>query len=188
MEQVFHMEHGRLVCRTQGKQVEVTMTARPQGPGLYRGILLGRSGRVDLGTLLPEGEELGLHRTLSVEYLKKCGCWPVMGGRAELRYAFGQRNLPRGWRQREDLAALFADPILARRVEEAPGALWQPGEGEGFSLSFPWDPKAPFPLVPVFCFARVENLSGRPWVVLSFRDGSWPMVPPSCQNPESGVK
>ena len=61
-------------------------------------------------------------------------------------------------------------------------------ETDGFSLAFPWAPKAPFPLVPAFCFARVETMEGRPWVVFSFRDGGWPVVPPSCQNGESGVQ
>ncbi|MBR5533347.1 MAG: hypothetical protein IKU62_00660 [Ruminiclostridium sp.] len=185
MEQVFRIDHGKLVCRTRGNQVEVTMTLRPPGPGLYRGILCGKNGRVELGTLLPEGEGLRLSRTLSMDYLRRRGCWPVTGGRGELRYAFHSKTFPRGWGQRTDLSHLFTDPVLAGCVEKT--ALWRQ-DARGFSLAFPWEPKNPFPLVPAFCFARVEETEGKPWVIFSFRDGGWPVVPPSCQNGESGVQ
>ena len=185
MEQVFHIQNGRLVCRRRGSQVEVTMTLDPPGPGLYRGILCGKNGRMDLGTLLPEGEGLRLTRTLTIDHLARCGCWPVTGGRAELRYAFGAKKFPQGWEEGRDLSRRFSDPILADAVENTALFRW---ETDGFSLAFPWDPKAPFPLVLAFCFARVETMEGRPWVVFSFRDGGWPVVPPSCQNGESGVQ
>ena len=185
MEQVFHIDHGTLVCRIHGNQVEVTMTLHPPTSGLYRGILCGKNGRLDLGTLLPEGERLRLCRTLTLDHLRRCGCWPITGGRGELRYAFGSKKFPQGWGKRTDLSRLFADPVLAHSVEKS--ALWRQ-EPEGFSLAFPWDPKIPFPLVPAFCFARVEKMEGKAWVVVSFRDGGWPMMPPSCQNGESGVQ
>ena len=185
MEQVFHIQNGRLICRTRGNQAEVTMTLDPPGPGLYRGILCGKNGWMDLGTLLPEGEGLRLTRTHTIDHLARCGCWPVTGGRAELRYAFGAKKFPQGWGEGRDLSRRFSDPILAEAVENT--ALFR-RETDGFSLAFPWDPKAPFPLVPAFCFARVETMEGRPWVVFSFRDGGWPVVPTSCQNGESGVQ
>ena len=185
MEQVFRMDHGRLVCRTRGNQVEVTMTLHPPGPGLYRGILCGKKGRLDLGTLLPEGEGLRLSRTLTVDHLTCCGCWPITGGRGELRYAFGNKKFPQGWGERTDLSGLFDDLILARSVEKT--ALWRK-EPVGFSLAFPWDSQVPFPMVPVFCFGRVEKMEGKPWLIFSFRDGGWPVVSPSCQNEDSGVQ
>ena len=185
MEQVFHIQNGRLICRTRGNQVEVTMTLRPKTPGLYRGVLQGKQGWVDLGTLMPEGEGLRLSRTLSVEQLRRRGCWPITGGRGELRYPFGSKKFPQGWGERRDLSKLFIDPVLAGSVEKS--ALWRK-DPEGFSLAFPWNPKAPFPMVPAFCFARVEELEGKSWVVLSFREGGWPVMPPSCQNRDSGVQ
>ena len=177
MEQVFHMDHGTLVCRTRGNQVEVAMTLHPPGPGLYRGILCGKKGRLDLGTLLPEGEGLRLFRTLTLDHLARCGCWPVTGGRGELRYAFGSKKFPQGWEKRGTLSDLFDDPALAISVEKT--ALWRK-DPKGFSLAFPWDSKVPFPLVPAFCFARVEEMEGKDWVVFSFREGGWPVMPPSC--------
>ena len=185
MEQVFHIDHGTLVCRIHGNQVEVTMTLSPPASGLYRGILCGKNGRLDLGTLLPEGERLRLCRTLTIDHLRRCGCWPITGGRGELRYAFGSKKFPQGWEERADLSCLFADLVLAHSVEKS--ALYRK-ETSGFSLAFPWDPQAPFPLVPAFCFARTENMEGKIWLVFSFRGDGWPVVPPSCQNGESGVQ
>ncbi|MBR2490470.1 MAG: hypothetical protein IKB65_03195 [Ruminiclostridium sp.] len=185
MEQIFRIDHGTLVCRTRGNQVEVTMTLRPPGPGLYRGILCGKNGKLDLGTLLPEGEDLRLCRTLTVDHLARCGCWPVTGGRGELRYPFGAKRFPQGWGERGGLSGLFTDPVLARSVDKI--ALWRQ-DRDGFSLAFPWNPKAPFPLAPAFCFARVEEMEGRPWVVFSFREGGWPVVPPSCQSCDFAVQ
>ena len=173
MEQIFCIDHGTLVCRTRGNQVEVTMTLRPPGPGLYRGILCGKNGKLDLGTLLPEGEDLRLCRTLTVDHLARCGCWPVTGGRGELRYLFGAKRFPQGWGERGGLSGLFTDPVLARSVDKI--ALWRQ-DRDGFSLAFPWNPKASFPLAPAFCFAWVEEMEGRPWVVFSFREGGWPVV------------
>ena len=185
MEQVFHIDHGRLVCRTRGSQVEVTMTLRPSASGLYRGILCGKNGRMDLGTLLPEREGLRLCRTLHVDQLARRGCWPITGGWGELRYPFGSKKFPQGWGERTGLSQLFTDPALAECVEKT--ALWRQ-DPEGFSLAFPWDPKVPFPLVPAFCFARVEDLEGRPWVVYAFREGGWPILPPSCHRSDFGVQ
>ena len=185
MEQVFRMDHGRLVCRSRGNQVEVTMTLRPPGSGLYRGILCGKNGKLDLGTLMPEGEGLRLSRTLTVDHLAHCGCWPITGGRGELRYAFGTKKFPQGWRERGNLSECFTDPVLSRSVERT--ALWRK-DGDGFSLAFPWDPKASFPMVPAFCFARVEEMEGKSWVIFSFQEGGWPVIPPSCQNGDSGVQ
>ena len=161
------------------------MALHPLEPGLYRGILCGKTGRVDLGTLLPEGEGLRLCRTLTLDHLRRCGCWPVTGGRGELRYAFGAQKFPQGWEERADLTLLFTDPVLSGAVEKP--ALWRK-DPVGFSLAFPWDTSTPFPLAPAFCFAQVEEMEGKPWVVFSFRDGGWPMVPPSCQRSDFGVQ
>lgn len=185
MDQVFHIPHGSLTCRTRGNQVEVSMILNPPGPGLYRGILCGKNGRMDLGTLLPEGEGLRLSRTLTLDHLTRCGCWPITGGRAELRYAFGAKKYPQGWEEVHHLSRLFSDPILAEAVENT--ALFR-RDGDGFSLAFPWEPKAPFPMTPAFCFARAEHLEGRTWVIFSFQADGWPVVPPSCQNGDSGVQ
>ncbi len=58
----------------------------------------------------------------------------------------------------EDLAAAF---------RRARGAFFR-REAEGFSLAYPLDCRAPFPLPALFCFARAECLAGRGWWVFSF--------------------
>ena len=45
-----------------------------------------------------------------------------------------------------------------------------------FQLAWPWDPEAPFPLPPVFCFARVQSLGDRPYLVFQFQPGGIPRI------------
>jgi len=47
---------------------------------------------------------------------------------------------------------------------------------QGFQLAWPWDPEAPFPLPPVFCFARVQSLGDRPYLVFQFQPGGIPRI------------
>ena len=47
-------------------------------------------------------------------------------------------------------------------------------EEGGFSLAYPFRPSEPFPLVPLFCFAPVEELAGEPCLIFPFRPGGCP--------------
>ena len=69
-------------------------------------------------------------------------------------------------------AALLGEPLLREAAGER-GALLR-REGEGFSLAWPFRPEEPFPLTPLFCFARVEELAGAPHLVIPFRPGGCP--------------
>ncbi len=174
MEQRFPMENGQLTCRESGGRVEVAMEVRPPDRGLYHGYLVGPEGSCDLGTLLPEGGSLRLRRTLSAERLRQKGCWPIQGGQLRKTYSFASPPV-QGWEEVEDLAALFpADPLLARAAGQRTRGLLRRRQAGGFSLAFPWDPRAPFPLVPVFCFAQVSALNGKPYVVFRFRENGTP--------------
>ena len=69
----------------------------------------------------------------------------------------------------------MGEPLLARAAGER-RALYRPEEG-GFSLAYPFDPAAPFPLTPLFCFASVQKLGGGWYAVFPFRPGGCPMPP-----------
>lgn len=182
MEQRFSLEGGQMVCRdAQGGGVEVILELRPRERGLYRGYLAGPGGRMDLGALLPERDSLRLRRTLSQRRLREQGCWPILGGGASLVHSFQTGRpggAPQGWTPLTGEENLFPrDPLLAREVKESHrGLLRRQPEGD-FRLAFPWDPASPFPLVPLFCFARVETLGGRPHLVFRFRSGGTPTMP-----------
>ena len=121
MEQrTIQFPRGRLTCTVRGGLAELYLEVRPDRPGLYRGLLKGPRGQVDLGLLLPEGGCLRLGRTVPVADLERKGCWPVTGAEAVLAHAFrqGGPSLP-GWQRVRDPAARFpGDPVLARAAAE----------------------------------------------------------------------
>lgn len=61
----------------------------------------------------------------------------------------------------------WPDPLLRRVYCDSRGAFWR-GEPEGFSLAYPLSCRSPFPLPPLFCFARAQCLGSRGWWVFSF--------------------
>lgn len=177
MEQRFPMENGQLTCRENGGRVEVVMEIRPPDKGLYHGYLVGLGGTWDLGTLMPEGGSLRLRRTLLAAQLRQKGCWPILGGQVRQTYSFEQTPF-QGWREVRDLANLFpADPILAQAASQGRRGLLQRHPEGGFSLAFPWDPRSPFPLVPIFCFAQVKALGGKAHIIFRVQENGAPVLP-----------
>ena len=130
----------------QGPRVVVEVWREDDGAGLYKAYITGPSGRCLLGALMPENGRLFLRRTLTVDSLKRQGVWPVTGVEEVMVCSF-----------RDPAPAVrWEDPVLRRAAEHLPRHTVQRA-GEGVSLSFPFDPRTPFPLIPAFCFARVES-------------------------------
>lgn len=178
--EIIPMKDGRLTCRVRGAQADLYMEARPDRPGLYRGALSGPAGRWDLGLLLPESGCLRLSRTLPVAALDRAGCWPVTKAEAVLTHPFPggvELPVPLGWRRVPDPSVLFpGDPVLARAAGGTKGWLLCPGKDGGFSLAAPWEPGQPFPLLPVFCFAKICTMAGRRWAVFRFQCDGRPVI------------
>ncbi len=147
----------------QGPRVVIEVWRPDGGEGLFKAWAAGPGGRALLGTLMPEGGRLYLRRTLSIDSLRRQGAWPVRRVEEDLVYSF----------QDPPQAVRWEDPVLRRSAARLPRHTLR-REGEGFSLLFPFDPRAPFPLTPVFCFARVEG--GR--LIFSFRAGGMPYIFP----------
>lgn len=145
----------------QGPRAVVEVWREDDGEGLYKAYLAGQGSRCLLGTLMPEGGRLFLRRTLSIDSLRRQGVWPVRQVEEELVCSFRERAPEIAWE----------DEVLRRSARRLPRHTVR-REGEGFSLSFPFDPRAPFPLVPAFCFARLEG--GR--LIFSFQKGGVPYI------------
>lgn len=178
MEGRFPFPGGVLTCREQRGQVTLCME-REAGEGLYRGWLRGKTGRMDLGTLLPDGNCLRLRRTVTAENLRRLGCWPVTAAGAELTYAFSQAppKAPEGWRWEDGPGRLFpGDPILRQAAERGGRCLCR-REGDGLRLAYCWDTGKPFPLPPAFCFGQIERIGGADRVVFSFSGEGRPEMP-----------
>lgn len=214
-EQCFPVEGGQLVCRpaggaagsTAGSAIEVRLVIHPRVRGLYRGYLLGPSGRMELGTLLPEGECLALLRHLSVDRLRETGCWPPVGGEVVLSYAFaaGDANHPpksnhpvssghptSPWRRSQQLGRLFPhDPLLAREAEKLGAGFLCRCPGGAFCLAFPWRRDGAFPMTPVFCFCQVRTLFGQTHMIFHFEADGRPARPEAqapCQTDKTAVE
>lgn len=179
----FSLDGGRgwLTVREENGRARIEAELPDDRRGLYKGWLLGAHGRALAGTFVPEGGALKLRRTLSLDELRRQGAWPPAGAAAELAFAAGavpRREAtapPAGWQWEPSPARRMGEPLLARAAGER-RALYRPEEG-GFSLAYPFDPAAPFPLTPLFCFASVRRLGGTWYAVFPFRPGGCPRPP-----------
>lgn len=183
MEEKFPVAGGWLTCRQEGARAELRLELPNDGRGLYRAWVQGPGGRTELGTLLPEGGQLRLARSFPIQELGRRGCWPVTGGQVQMTYAFSGAApgpaTPKGWgRLAQPWQCFPQDPVLAQAARQAGPCLRCRKETGDFLLAWPWQPRQPFPLVPLFCLAQVKSLDGRPHVVFSFTAGSVPVVPP----------
>lgn len=180
MERRFSLADGRgwLTLQDEGLRVRCSGELRDDGRGLYKGYLLGSGGRFLLGTFLPEQGRLYLRRSLSLDELRRRGMWPPEGAQAELAFVPGHPARPRapaGWSWEANSARLMGEPLLARAAGNA-GAFLRREEG-GFLLAFPWPEGTAFPMTPLFCFARVEELEGRRYAVFPFSSCGCPRLP-----------
>lgn len=71
----------------------------------------------------------------------------------------------------------WEDTLLERTFRRSRGGFYHAEEDGGFSLAYPLNCRQPFPLPPLFCFARVRCLRGRGWWVFSFGPGAIPRFP-----------
>lgn len=180
MEQRFQLGRpgGVLTVRDEGAKAVFEAQMPDDRQGLYKVYLTGGGGSLLLGTLMPENGALRLRRTLTVAELKQKGCWPVTRGEARLAYSFGaaeQSGIP-GWTRENDPARLMGDRVLAHAAAELRGALLR-REAGGFALAAPVEQSGGFPMSPLFCFAHVETLQGRPYAVFHFNAHGCPIFP-----------
>lgn len=145
----------------QGPRVVVEVWRAGGQEGLYKAYLTAAGQRCLLGTLAPEGGRLYLRRVLSIDSLKRQGVWPVQGVEERLVCSF----------QSPPAKVQWSDPVLRRSAQGLPKYEFR-REGDGFSISFAFDLRAPFPLTPVFCFARVEKNR----LIFSFRENGIPYI------------
>ena len=176
MEERFPLAEGGgwLTVREEKGRVRCQAQLPNDSKGLYKCWLAGPGGMALLGTFVPQGDCLRLERTLSVDELKRQGAWPPEGAQAVLAFSFGgEKPPPRGWVREHAPGRLMGEPLLAQAAG-GPALLRQ--EAAGFSLAYPYRPDRPFPLTPLFCFARLEELEGRPYLRFPFRSGGCPRL------------
>ena len=175
---------GTLSLREDGPRVHTEARRQNDGQGLYKVWLRGGGkGRLLLGTLVPEGGELVLSRTLSRRTLEDAGCWPVAGGRAVMAYPFTEESAGE-WYWEEEPWKLVSDPVLVQAARSWGPMLVQRG-GEEVRLAASFRGGGQFPLVPLFCFGTVGQIRGREYVIFLFDRQGTPKMP---YNLEKGGK
>ena len=167
-----------LTIKQKGSRVRLEARRNADGRGLYKVWLTGEpGGRLLLGTLAPEGEELRLSRILSLGKLEQAGCWPVREAEAPLAFPFEREKVwycePRPGHLVQDslLQELLRRPMLCRRT------------GQGFELAAPFTGDSPIVLNTLLCFARTGEVEGRPHLIWTFDQGGKPVMLGEGSNP-----
>lgn len=162
---------GELTAERESLYTWFTARCRLPEEGLWCAWAVGEGGELRLGVLEPVGERGEIRRRFSGQMTAPLGRLR----RGELRPA-GERGGPK-WEAAESPEKLFRTPWLRQRLQGVPGVLtWREGE-ERRGLALPYDPKRPFPLEPLFCFARLRCLEEGRYVVYLFDGREWPVLP-----------
>lgn len=165
---------GKLDFWEEGQLVQMRAFRPDDGRGLYKVWIRGAGGGLLLGTLVPEGNGLGLQRRLSRGQLERAGCWPVVGGETVLAFAFVQS----GWQWEKSPEHLVKDVVLRQVLKGKSVRIKR--QQAGFSLAAVFDTGRPFPVVPLFCLTAIERVEGDCCAVFLFdREGK--PVPPHNQ-------
>ena len=155
---------GELEVREEALYTRFTARCRPDREGLWCAWAVGETGELRLGVLEPAGEELVISRRFSRQMTQPLGrllrgeARPVQSGRRESLSA---------WRPEPAPARLFRSAWLRGQLQGVRGALARPW-AEGVELALPYDPAAPFPLVPMFCLASLRSIGEGRYVLYRF--------------------
>ena len=161
---------GTLQLTREGNWVRAELRCKRAEQGILRGFLLCRQGELPLGVLAPEGGELRLCRRIPVREIE--GRQGVTGAEVRLSYTFRDN-----WQHAD--GSFFHKGELAGAVKNWEGAMWR-SEGEKRLLALPFDPSRPFPLVTLFCFARIMPVNRRRCAVFCFDREEQPVMPEKC--------
>lgn len=163
-------------AQEQNGKVTVVVSRSNDGTGLFRAYAVGSGGgRLPLGTLAPQGGALILRRTLSVDALRQRGCYPIATVETALVHSFSPAPPLPGWSDPPQRLP-WPDDLLAAAYAAAQKPRYRP-TSNGFSLAFPCRENGPFPMLPIFCFARHVCLFGQSLWLFSFDNAGAPQFP-----------
>ena len=168
MEWSFDGPNGVVTVRQEGDKAVCQAIQTADNGGLYKAWLQGAGGRTLLGTLIPEGGALRLHRVMEIGDLKRRGTWPPTGAEVALAYQFTPETPPPAdWYWTDCPQRLLEDPEFSLCLSKVKRALLK-RDMERFFLAFPWSQHEPFPIPPLFCLSHIQRMAGRQYVVVCF--------------------
>ena len=157
---------GKLNVEREGPYRRFTLCA-PLPEGIWCVWLVGEWGELRLGIPEPENGVSRLCRRLSARSVEGIGA--ILRG--EVRPAGGGEE---PWTCVPRPSLLFHGAGLQRELASCGAASVRREEGR-LLLALPCDEGAPFPLVSLFCFARICTVCGRRCAVFAFDGGERPL-------------
>ena len=166
-------KRGDLTTEEEALYLRFSVRCSLPEPGLWCAWVIGERGELRLGILEPCGEDAFLCRRFSQRMTAPLGRLL----RGELRpVTKAERELWSPLRENP-----FRAPWLRQQLQYTSGVLTRM-EQERRYLALPYDPKQPFPMVSLFCFAEIRNIHGRQYAVFAFNREEWPLFPETGDN------
>ena len=131
----------------------------PGGAGVRKVWLRGEGGAsLLLGTLTPENGRWRLTRRVARSSLERQGLAGAVWGEGlpgeQTPQSPQNQRPPEPPKPRDRMPITPKDPVIAGALSGETRGRWQ-REGAAWRLTLPWQVGQPFPLIPLFCFARV---------------------------------
>jgi len=159
---------GELTVRREGEDTLFSAVCRLPEQGLWCLWAVGREGSLRLGCPEQQQGEVRLSRRFSPRMTVPLG--KVIHG--EVRKA--ARPQSTGWERVQAPERLFRTQWLSRTLRGCAGALTQRRGGVRL-VALPFSAEKPFPLVSLFCFARICVLEQGSYAVFAFNGEEWPI-------------
>lgn len=158
---------GELTAEREGLYTCFHVRCHPPENGVWCAWAVGEQGELRLGVLEPSGGAFVLRRRFSDHMTVPAGRLL----RGELRPA-GQ-PVSR-WEPIAEPEQLFSAAWLRRSMHGLSDVMTCT-EGTVRCLALPYDPKKPFPLTELFCFARLRYLGEKAYIEFRFDEKDWPV-------------
>ena len=166
---------GEVELRDVGGRTEIIGAAENPGDGLYRAVLIGWGGELPLGVMESANDRLILRRRPETAAVARLG----LIDRVEMVCSFPFRKKT-VWSETQTPGNLFRDVFLRQQLEKIRRALWRRAGGTT-TLAMPLRDGEPFPLMALFCFARIERVEGERCAVFCFDEREEPVGQNGCQ-------
>ena len=157
---------GELITEENGLYICYRAVCRPCG-GPVRLFAVGECGELRLGVMQPENGCLVLNRRISCRESAAAGRLL----RGEVRPFLPQEC---GWHFLAETEPLFCGRELQMRIRKIKDCMACGGNEQWF-LAAPFETGKPFPLVELFCFARMRRIGQREYAVFCFDASGQPV-------------
>ena len=159
---------GELTMRQEGQETIFSCRSSLPGEGLWSIWAIGEQGELRLGLPQIQGDYAVLEKRFSARMTDPVG--KLLRG--ELRCS--RQTSPRlHWRMVKEDGG-FRTPWLARQLWNWPGVLCC-AAGKERMVAVPYEPKKPFPLMPMFCFASLQSIDARAYLVVRLNEEERPI-------------